>query len=154
MKCEKAEKHILLQDSGELADHLTSPLAAHLQNCDPCQQFQHALLESHNSVQLTEEPSIKIIQDVLREARQNAPEKKPAAFGALRPIIGVAASLAIGLGVFFTAFSSDQVGMELVVTETQLLKSADQLVSVMYEGLSEDDLAFNFFMTYEGEFEG
>ncbi|MEE9369812.1 MAG: hypothetical protein V3V05_13270 [Pontiella sp.] len=150
MKCEKAEKHILLQDSGELADHLMSPLAMHLHNCDPCQQFQHTLLESHNSVQSTEEPSIKIMQNVLREARQNAPEKSPAAFGALRPLIGVAASLLIGLGVFFSAFNPDQVGMELVVTEMQLLKSSDQLVSIMYEGFSEDDLAFNFFMTYEG----
>ncbi len=39
--------------------------------------------------------------------------------------------------------------MEFVVTETQLLSAEDQIVSVMYEGLSDDDLAFNFLMTYE-----
>ena len=154
MKCEKAQKLILLQDSSELADHMDSPLSAHLTDCDPCRQFQHTMRESKNAFVSTEEPGGKVIQDILREARLNVPEKKPAVFGALRPLVGVAASLLIGLGIFFTAFSPDKVGMELVVTETQLLESSDQLVSIMYEGLSEDDLAFNFFMTYEGNGQG
>ena len=37
------------------------------------------------------------------------------------------------------------------VTETQLLDSEDQVVSIMYDGLSEDDLAFNFLMTYRDD---
>jgi len=39
--------------------------------------------------------------------------------------------------------------MELEVTNTQMMESEDQIVDVMYSGLSEDDLAFNFFMTFE-----
>jgi hypothetical protein len=38
--------------------------------------------------------------------------------------------------------------MVYTVTETQLLDPDDQVVSIMYDGLSEDDLAFNFLMTY------
>ena len=151
MKCEKAETLILLQSSGEMAEKMAHPLAAHLHDCDPCHQFQHALMESEQSFQLVDEPPVKIIQDILRDARRNVPEKKLAKIIALRPILAMAASLLIALGLFFTAFSPDQVGMELVVTETQLLNSTDQIISVMYEGLSEDDLAFNFLMTYEGD---
>jgi predicted anti-sigma-YlaC factor YlaD len=154
MKCQEAEKLLLLQDSGEMAAKRANPLAAHLHDCDPCRKFQHALMEAHNSFQTLEEPSAKVMQDILREARLNAPEKKTARIFALRPALAMAASLLIGLGIFFTNFSPDKVGLELVVTETQLLSSSDQLVSVMYEGLSEDDLAFNFLMTYEGNGQG
>ena len=150
MKCEKAEQLILLQSSGEMAEKMTHPLAAHLHDCDPCRQFQHALIESEQAFHSAEEPPVKIIQNILREVRQNVPEKKTAKILTLRPMLAMAASLLIALGLFFTVFSPDQVGMELVVTETQLLNSTDQIVSVMYEGLSEDDLTFNFLMTYEG----
>ena len=49
----------------------------------------------------------------------------------------------------FSAFGPGKVGMEVVVTEGQLLEPDDQFVNVMYSGLSEDDLAFNFLMTYD-----
>ncbi|MEA2067908.1 MAG: hypothetical protein U9P12_01795 [Verrucomicrobiota bacterium] len=150
MKCQKAEKLILLQDSGEMAEKQANPLAAHLHDCEPCRQFQHALIESAASFQSLEEPPAKAMQNILREARLNAPEKEPAKVFGFKPALAMAASLVIGLGFFFSAFGPDKVGLELVMTETQLMESADQLVSVMYSGLSEDDLAFNFLMTYEG----
>jgi hypothetical protein len=62
----------------------------------------------------------------------------------------MASSLAIVLGIILSNSSPDKVGMVFTVTETQLLDPDDQVVSVMYEGLSEDDLAFNFLMTYPG----
>ena len=133
---------------------LANPLAAHLHDCDPCRQFQHILIESQYATQSMEEPSTKVMQNILREARLNAPAMKPAKIFMLRPLVGIAASLLIGLSLFFTAFSPDKVGMELVVSETQLLDSTDQIVSVMYSGLSEDDLAFNFLMTYSGNEQG
>ena len=149
MNCQNAENGMLLQDSGELPAKRENELAAHLHDCESCQRFQFALMESRNAFQSVEEPSPKAVQNVLREARLNAPEKKRARIWMLKPAVAVAASLLIGLGLFFGAFGPDEVGMEFVVTETQLLSAEDQIVSVMYEGLSDDDLAFNFLMTYE-----
>ena len=150
MKCQNAEKLMLLQDSGEMPAKQAGSLVAHLHGCKPCRQFQHALVESQNVFQAMEEPPAKAMQNILREARLNAPEKKSARVFGFKPALAMAASVMIGLGFFFSAFGPDKVGLELVMTETQLMESAVQLVSVMYSGLSEYDLAFNFLMTYEG----
>lgn len=149
MKCHEAENYILLQDSGELPTDKTNALAAHLHDCEPCRKFQFTLLQSHTAFEVQEEPSVKAIQNVLREARLNGPDKKKARIFQWKPALAMAASLVIALGLFLATVSPDKVGMEFVVTETQLLESQDQLVSVMYSGVSEDDLAFNFLMTYE-----
>ncbi len=149
MKCSKAGKWILLQDSGELATKHGKALTAHLHNCDACRGFQHALTESKTAFQIMEEPSNAAMNNIKREARKLAPESKQAKTFYWKPALATAASIMIGLGIFFSAFRPDTVGMELIVTETQLLEPEDQIVSVMYSGLSEDDLAFNFLMTYE-----
>jgi len=160
MKCNQAEKLILLQDSDELAAKQTSKLAVHLNQCEPCRHFQHTLVESQSAFQTLEEPSVKVIQDILREARTAAPPQisdfkfqisnfRFQIFPLLKPALAAAASLVIGLGIFFTAFSPGKVGMELVMNETQLFDTEDQITCIMYSGLSEDDLAFNFLMTYE-----
>jgi len=151
MKCNEAEKSILLQDSGELAGNRVNALTAHLNECENCRDFQQSIMESRITFHAMEEPGIKVVQDVLREARRLAPEKKSARIFGLKPALAMAASVMIGLGIFFSAFGPGKVGMELDMTETQLLESEDQIVSVMYSGLSEDDLAFNFLMTYEEE---
>ena len=147
MKCNKAEKTILLQDSGESASRKIEALAAHLHGCASCREFQHALVESESLYSLAAEPNLKTLQNVLREARLNAPDRKHIRIFGLKPVLAMA-SLAIALGVFLSNVSSDKVGMIYTVTETQLLDPDDQVVSVMYDGLSEDDLAFNFLMTY------
>lgn len=149
MKCNKAEKLLLLQDSGELAGRQADTLSDHLNGCKNCRNFQQSLAESSLAFQSIEEPGIKVVQDVLREARRNAPQKKPDRIFGLKPALAMAASAMIGLGLFFSVFSPGKVGMELVVTENQLLESEDQFVNVMYSGLSEDNLAFNFLMTFE-----
>jgi len=155
MKCQDAEKYILLQDSGEMPGKCANELAAHLHDCEPCQEFQFSLIESQVHFQtLEEEPSATAMQNVLREARVNAPEGRSARlphFG-WRPALGMAAAVVIGLSLFFGMYSSDQVAMELVMTETQLLETEDQVASTIYEGFSDDDLAFNFLMTYEDSF--
>lgn len=152
MKCHDAEKGILLQDSGEMPTKHESALAAHLHDCEPCREFQFALFESQHAFQTLEEPPATAIQNVLRAARLNVPEKKRAPIWILKPAFAAAAALIIGVGLFFGAFAPDKVGMELVVNETQLLNAEDQVASVMYNGLSEDDLAFNFLMTYEDSY--
>jgi len=149
MKCNEAEKLILLQDSGELVGNHAAILPAHLNGCERCRDFQQSIEDSRLAIPAMEEPSAKVVQDILRAARLNAPEKKPARIFGLKPALAMAASVMIGLGIFFSAFDHGKVGMELDVTETQLLGSNDQIVSVMYSGLSEDNLAFNFLMTYE-----
>ena len=149
MKCNEAEKLVLLQDSGELAGNRVNALTAHLHKCAKCLHFQQSIEESRLALPAMEEPGVKVVHDILREARRLAPEKKPARIFGLKPALAMAASVLIGLGIFFSAFGSGKVGMELDMTETQLLESEDQIVSVMYSGLSEDDLAFNFLMTYE-----
>lgn len=149
MKCHDAEKYILLQESGELPTGKANALATHLHDCEPCREFQFALFESHATQIPQAEPSAKVLQNVLREARLNAPAQRKAQIFAWKPALAMAASFVIALGLFLGAVSPDKVGLELVVTETQMLESEDQLVSVMYSGVSEDDLAFNFLMTYE-----
>ena len=151
MKCNTAEKLILLQDSGERAPRHGEALAAHLHGCDPCRRFQHALAESRNAFQTLEEPSAAVLNHVKREARKLAPAPKQARILYWKPALAMAASVMIGLGIFLSVFRPDTVGLELVMTETDLLNTSDQVVSVMYSGLSEDDLAFNFLMTYKEE---
>lgn len=147
MKCNQAEKTILLQDSGAPALRKSVALAAHLHGCASCRVFQHALSESENFYAPAAEPSLKTIQNVLREARLNAPDRKHLRIFGLKPVLAMT-SLAIVMGVFLSNISPDKVGMVFTVTETQLLDPDDQVVNVMYDGLSEDDLAFNFLMTY------
>lgn len=151
MKCSEAEKNILLQDSGEWGSRNEGSLAAHLHDCESCRRFQHALVASQDQFSEMHEPSIKAVQNVLREARLNAPEKKRFLFsGAFKPALAMAAAGIIGMGLFFSFTSPGQVGMELVVSESQLLETEEQIVDLMYSGFSEDDLAFNFLMTFEG----
>jgi predicted anti-sigma-YlaC factor YlaD len=149
MKCNKAEKLILLEDSGELTGRRANDVEAHLRRCAECRVFQQSIAKSRLAFQSTEEPGSNVVQDILRQARLNAPQRKPAAIFGLKPVLAMAASVLIGLGLFFSAFGPGKVGMELDVTETQLLESGDQFVNVMYSGLSEDNLAFNFLMTFE-----
>lgn len=148
MKCNEAEKTMLLKESGELAARKAGALVAHLHDCASCREFQHALLEAESRCTCTEQPSLKTMQNVLREARLHAPDRKQVRIFGLKPVLAMASSLAIILGVVLSNVTPDKVGMVFTVTETQLLDADDQVVSVMYDGLSEDDLAFNFLMTY------
>jgi predicted anti-sigma-YlaC factor YlaD len=148
MKCKHAEKSILLKDSGELTPHQTGALAEHLDECTSCRAFERGLLESKTAFSPADEPNLKSLQNVLREARRNAPDRKHVKIFGLKPVLAMASSLAILLGIFLSNVSPDEVGLVFNVTETQLLDPDDQVVSVMYDGLSEDDLAFNFLMTY------
>lgn len=147
MKCSKAEKMILLQDSGELAGRHNGALVAHLHDCEPCRRFQHALVESQRAFPPMGEPSAHVLNNIMREARKLAPESKQIRFAYWKPAVAMAAALMIGLGFFFASIRPDAVGLEMVMTETDLLNASEQIVSVMYSGLSEDDLAFNFLMT-------
>ena len=151
MKCSQAEKMILLQDSRELAERHSSALVSHLHDCEPCRRFQHALIESQDAFQPVAEPSAHILNNIKREARRLAPETKRIRFVYWKPAVAMAAGLLMGLGFFFSAVRPDSVGLEMVMTETDLLNASDQVVRVMYSAPSEDDLAFNFLMTYEQE---
>ncbi|MEI6892262.1 MAG: hypothetical protein V5783_08835 [Pontiella sp.] len=152
MKCHEAEKWILLQGSDEITPQYERPLAAHLHDCEPCRKFMFSMIEVEHAFQATEEPSATTVQNVLREARLNAPQKNRATIWLFKPAFTAAAALLIGVGLFFSVYSPDKVGMELVVNETQLLTSEEQVALVMYNSLSDDDLAFNFLMTYEDNY--
>ena len=128
MKCTEAEKLVLLEDSGERAGHQADTLSAHLGDCANCRNFQQSIAESRLAFQATEEPGSKVVQNILREARLNAPQRKPAGIFGLKPVLAMAASVLIGLGLFFSAFGPGKVGMELDVTETQLMENGDQFV--------------------------
>jgi len=145
MKCTEAEKWILLEDSYPHSD----TLAAHLRRCESCRSFQHALTVVRDVAQATEEPPEAILNNIKREARRQAPEPKKALLIYWKPALATAASVMIALGLFFTTYNPDHVGLELVMSDAELLDTQDQAISVMYAGLSEDDLAFNFLMTYE-----
>ena len=154
MKCHYAEKLMLLQHYGPISDRKSGAIAAHRNECPSCREFHKVLSAAQNTIEVREEPSLRVVQNILREARINAPEKKKVRILVSRPVLAMAASVVMVLGIFFSAFNPGRVGMEMVVTEAQLMNTEDQITSVMYSGLSEDDLAFNFFMTYEGNGQG
>lgn len=151
MKCGEAEKWILLQDSSEISSGHNEALCTHLRECAACRQFQHTLTITPDLFQATAEPPEAILNTIKREARRLAPEQKTAPIFHWKPALAMAASVAILFGIFLSAFRPDHIGLELVMIETELFDIQDQVVSTMYGGLSEDDLAFNFLMTYEEE---
>lgn len=150
MKCTDVEKLILLEDSGEMAQKRAGSLAAHLHDCESCRRFQHALIEAKEEFPTLAGPSETTLQNIKREARMQAPQGKRASAYHWKPALAMAASVLIAVGFFLSTFRPDSVGLELVVTNAQLLDTQEQVANVMYSGLSDDDLAFNFLMTYEG----
>lgn len=153
MKCIDAEKGILLKDANELNNRQLNALNAHINGCKNCQQFQSMLTTVKGEATANAEPPDFIIQNILREAQTQAPTRKqPTNLIYWKPMLAVAASAVMALGLFFTHPSTpnENVGIEITLTDTQLLDLDDQVVSVMYSGLSEDDLAFNFMMSYDG----
>lgn len=151
MKCKEAEISILLQDSGELTHVRSLKLASHLDECESCRSFNRMMVESKAICEAEVDPSAKLMQDVMRTVRICAPAKKRISLHGLKPALAMAASFIVIVGVLFGNYSHNRVGMELVVTDAQMLDPADQVVSIMYDGLSEDDLAFHFLMTYQGD---
>ena len=150
MKCTTAERLILLQDSGELAGKRSDALYTHLNECGECREYKISIMEAKSTAAAPmKEPDAPIVQNVLREARMMAPNRKIISLVTLRPALAIAASMVIVLGLFLSSFAPGRVGMEMDITETQLMESSDQMVDVMYSGLSEDDLVFNFLMTFE-----
>ena len=144
MKCNEAEKFILLQASGELGAAQICKLENHLACCEYCRRFEQLLQESSHAISFEMEPSNTAVQNVLRAARLHAPEHRSLRVFSLKPALAMAASAAILLGIFLGRYQPNRVGMELTVTDAQLLEPEDQVVSVMYDGLSGDNLAFNF----------
>lgn len=154
MKCTDAEKQILLKDSGELPAPQAAELARHLATCNACSRFEQMLRCTKEAFSPMQEPAEHTLQAIFKDARQNAPQHTRRITFPWKPALAIAASLTLVLSLFTTLRTPGQEGMELVISETDLLNSADQVLSVMYDGLSEDDLAFNFLMTYEGDTEG
>ncbi|MBN2684190.1 MAG: hypothetical protein JXR40_02825 [Pontiellaceae bacterium] len=156
MKCHKAEKLILLKDADELGSRKIIALEAHLNTCSSCREFTQLMTESTRGLNINEEPPVRAVQNVLRAARQQAPSaRRSVPFLMLKPALGFTAAIMIGIAVFSPhgGTNTDQApaasnGMILVVNDTQFLDGADQVIDVMYSGLSEQDLAFNFIMTY------
>lgn len=156
MKCQKAEKLILLKDADELGSRKIAALEEHLNTCSSCKEFTQLMTESTRGVNINNEPPARAVQNVLRAARQQVPSaRRSVPFLMLKPALGFTAAIMVGLAVFsqYGGNNTDQApaasnGMVLVVTDTQLFDPADQALDVMYKGLSEQDLAFNFLMTY------
>jgi predicted anti-sigma-YlaC factor YlaD len=155
MKCNEAKNLLLLKESGELSrPKETTLLSSHLQTCAECRQFEKTLIQSRLLFQPLEEPPAAVLNEIKREARRTAPHSKRIKTLYWKPALAMAASALIALGLFFTHTRPAAGGLELVLTETELLTPADQAIDVMYSGLSDDDLAFNFLMTYEEASEG
>lgn len=150
MNCKKAEKWILLKDAGELAKGRVDGLNDHVNRCENCRQFSILLTEAKAEMEPKIEPPLAIVQEILREARRQVPEKKTTILSLWKPAFATAAAVMIGLGIFLSNTGTDQVGLELFLSDSQLLDTDEQVLSIMNAGLSEDDLAFNFLMTFDG----
>ncbi len=155
MKCNEAEKQILLKASGELKHPMEKRLAEHILECASCKGFERMLIETGEGFLAEAEPSAKVVQDIVRIARLQAPEPRRLSLRILKPALAMAASFVVIMGmVAGNLGSSNEAVTVLTVTDTQMLNPEDQVLSIMYDGLSEDDLAFNFLMTFDGNIEG
>lgn len=149
MNCNNAQKWILLEDSGELSKKHGGVLAVHLEKCPDCRNFRRMVTDARTASLPAKEPSAAVLNMIKREARKLAPESKQAKSLHWKPALAMAASVVVLLSLVIVPVNRDRVGLELVMSDTDLLGTQDQIVSVMYDGLSEDDLAFNFLMTYD-----
>ena len=156
MKCSEAKKRILMRDSGELKPSAGAGLVSHLRSCAECRRFEEALRVSREAFQPLEEPSAAVLAEIKREARRLAPQRRPVLVSLWKPALAMAASLLVVLGIHLgRAGTGKGEGQgEGGLTATQLLDPQDQVVEVMYAALSDDDLAFDFLMSYDGADEG
>ena len=90
MKCYKAELALLLQDSGELSVRKSDALAEHLDQCASCRNFRLSLMKAGNLYSPDDEPSLKTTQNIVREIRVNAPNRKQVRVFGLKPVVGMA----------------------------------------------------------------
>ena len=149
MKCENAEKWILLTDSGELNDRRSKVLRSHLETCDSCRRFEKTLLFVKPVSEPLSEPPVATIQNIMREARRlNEPKSVKILYW--KPAMAMAASVLIACGIFF-AYSSlgPSQNHPLAFMETYILELDNEISRSAEANQSEDDLAFNFLMTYE-----
>ncbi|MCF7848485.1 MAG: zf-HC2 domain-containing protein [Kiritimatiellales bacterium] len=148
MKCKNAEKWILLNDSGELDARRADLLRAHVETCESCRQFEQMIVTLKPACEFCAEPPATVLNNILREARKQV-ESKTVQLIYWKPVLAMAASVMIAIGLFFShsgpGFSGD-----IAFTESDILELDAQIAGVMESGLPEDDLAFNFLMTYEG----
>jgi predicted anti-sigma-YlaC factor YlaD len=146
MKCNDAQKWLLLADEKKFSTALT----AHLNQCPDCREFQQILIQSQTQFQATEEPPSTILNNVKREARLRAPTpQQRSTLRYWKPMLATAASMMIVLGLVLSNTHLDRVGLELVMSDADLFNTQDQVVSIMYNNLTDDDLAFDFLMSYE-----
>ena len=149
MNCKEAENAILLDESGEMNPRRKQALEIHLAECKTCRGLQSTAAEVVKHFAPRAEPSSKAMTAVLREARLRAPDAKPFFLFTPKPALAAAACIAMLAGLLFFSLDRKPTETELIVSEVQLLEPTEQMASIMYSGLSEDDLAFNFLMTYD-----
>jgi len=148
MKCFEAEKWILLKDSGELDAKRRKLLQAHLENCESCSEFEQMLKTVKPACEVYVEPPAEAVYNVLRNAR-NRRGKKSLRMLYWKPALALAASVLIVLGLFFSYLKPAREVVP-VFTENDILDLDTQILTVMESGLSEDDMVFDFLMTYQG----
>lgn len=153
MNCKHYQKQILLQDAGELPKRQRIRLAHHIQACPACHALQEEIQTLHSASRANAEPSNAVLSSVHRMARQMAPTPRRAtAYPLFKPaFVGAVASLAILLALIAKPSSSDKAYTEFVLLDAQLLEPHEQVAHVINNGFSDDDLAFNFLMTYDVE---
>lgn len=149
MKCSNIENWILLNDANELPQKYRKPLTQHLETCESCQAFEKLLHDSR--MQPAHEPPQALVDQILREARQQTPKKAPKTLLFIKPFsLALAATVLIAIGISFFHPKHLEQQAEFVITESQILTVDYTVSSILEDTLTEDDQALNFLMTYDG----
>ena len=145
MTCENIKNQILLKDTAALS----SEVLAHIKQCQSCHEFQQTLKQSQHLFQPADQPSEALLNEVKREARRQTPSRSLHIWRRLRPLLASAASITILLGIVFTRHPQQKINPAIPFAEIEILDAQDQVASAVNESFSEDELAFNFIMTYD-----
>jgi len=145
MTCENIKNQILLKEPAALSPEVL----AHIKRCSSCQEFQQTLSQSQHLFQPTDQPSEALLNKIKHEARRQVPSHSLHIWRRLRPLLATAASVTILLGIVLTRHPQQKINPAIPFAEIELLDAQDQVASAVNESFSEDELAFNFVMTYD-----
>jgi len=146
--CEQIKNQILLEDK----EGLPSEVLTHLEYCESCREF-HGMIARFKTSPLfaaKDEPSLDVLNEVKREIRRRVPSRSLTVWRRWRPALVMAASFVVLLAFVLQKNTPQTANVGIVLTEMDVLDSQEQVANAMNDSFSEDDLAFNFVMTYDG----
>lgn len=161
MRCQQAEKLILLDQSSELGDADRSTLREHLKTCSDCRGYEKLIsgLESTIGEQASAKPpeaTRELVMEMARKRQTPRDIRRTHSMGIWRPILASAAGLCLVL-TGWLIFQRHQMEQELLLTDNISLQAAQEIVeeldngdtqldTLLMETTRDDDLALDYFV--------